>query len=129
MAIRRGAIRVQDPVYASRAAMKFFPLVYAGLWRRPARTILTALCISIAFLLLGLLQGVNAGFARAIADAHRDLLVTSTRVRGGGKMPISAMATIHSIPGVKEVAPRAYFMGSYRDPATKYTVAAIATQP
>lgn len=109
--------------------MKFLPLVWAGLWRRPARTILTALCITIAFLLLGLLDGVNAGFAKSIADAHRELLVTNTRVRGGGQMPISAMATIQSIPGVKVVAPRAYFMGSYRDPVAKNMVAAIATQP
>jgi putative ABC transport system permease protein len=109
--------------------MKFLPLVWAGLWRRPARTILTALCIIIAFLLLGLLDGVNAGFAKAIADAHRDLLVTNTRVRGGGQMPISAMATIQSIPGVTEVGQRAYFMGTYREPAAKNMIAAIATQP
>jgi putative ABC transport system permease protein len=109
--------------------MKFLPLVWAGLWRRPARSILTGLCIAIAFLLLALLDGVNAGFAKAIADAHRDLLVTNTRVRGGGQMPISAMATIQSIPGVKEVAQRAYFMGSYREPASQNTLAAIATQP
>src|SRR6267378_2468188 len=61
------------------------------------------MCIAIAFLLLGLLEGVNAGFAKAIADAHRDFLVTNTRVRGGALMPISAMAKIQSIPGVKEV--------------------------
>jgi putative ABC transport system permease protein len=109
--------------------MKFLPLIWAGLWRRPARSILTAMCIVIAFLLLGLLDGVNAGFAKAIADAHRDLLMTNTRVRGGGQMPISAMATIQGIPGVKEVAQRAYFMGSYREPASQNTVAAIATQP
>jgi putative ABC transport system permease protein len=87
------------------------------------------MCIVIAFLLLGLLDGVNAGFARAIADAHRDLLMTNTRVRGGGQMPISAMATIQSIPGVREVAQRAYIMGSYREPAAQNMVAAIATQP
>lgn len=109
--------------------MRFLPLVWAGLWRRPARTLLTGLCIVIAFLLLGLLDGVNAGFAKAIADAHRDLLMTNTRVRGGGQMPISAMATIQTIPGVKEVAQRAYFMGSYREPAAQNMVAAIATQP
>jgi putative ABC transport system permease protein len=109
--------------------MKFLPLVWAGLWRRPARSILTATCIVIAFLLLGLLDGVNAGFAKAIADAHRDLLMTNTRVRGGGQMPISAMAMIQGIPGVKEVAQRAYFMGSYREPAAQNMVAAIATQP
>jgi len=33
------------------------PLVWAGLWRRPVRTILTASSIVIAFVLLGLLQG------------------------------------------------------------------------
>ena len=87
------------------------------------------MCIAIAFLLLGLLEGVNAGFAKAIADAHRDFLVTNTRVRGGAPLPISAMAKIQSIPGVKEVAQRAYFMGNYRDVSPKDMVAALATQP
>ena len=64
-------------------SMKFLPLVWAGLWRKPIRSILTALCIAIAFVLLGLLQGVNAGFARAIANAHREFLITQSRVRGG----------------------------------------------
>ena len=109
--------------------MKFLPLVFAGLWRRPARSILTGTCIVIAFLLLGLLEGVNAGFAKAIADAHRDFLVTNTRVRGGAQMPISAMAKIQSIPGVKEVAQRAYFMASYRDAAPDKMIAALATEP
>ena len=109
--------------------MRFLPLVWAGLWRRPLRSILTAICIVIAFVLLGLLEGVNAGFARAIANAHRDFLVTNTRVRGGAPMPISAMAEIQSLPGVKEVAPRAYFMGRDRDPSLKSSIVAIATYP
>ena len=109
--------------------MKFLPLVCAGLWRRPVRSVLTAACIVIAFLLFGLLQGINAGFAKAIADAHRDFLVTNTRVRGGGMMPISAMAKIQSIPGVREVAPRAYFRASYRDPSPNKAIAALATVP
>jgi putative ABC transport system permease protein len=109
--------------------MKFLPLVWSGLWRRPARSILTGMCIVTAFLLLGLLDGVNAGFAKAIADAHRDLLMTDTRVRGGEQMPISAMATIQGVAGVKEVAQRARFTGSYREPAAQNMVAAIATQP
>src|SRR5580692_7049797 len=109
--------------------VRFIPLVWAGLWRRPARSILTGLCIVIAFLLVGLLDGVNAGVAKVIAEAHRDLLVTDTRVRGGGQMPISAMASIQGIAGVKEVAQRAYFMGSYGDPATQNMIAAIATEP
>jgi len=109
--------------------VKFLPLVWAGLWRRPVRSILTALCITIAFVLLGLLEGVNAGFAHAIAEARREFLITNTRVRGGAPMPISAMGKIQSLPGVKEVAPRAYFIGTYRDPGIRSSVVAIATQP
>ncbi len=103
--------------------------MWAGLWRRPVRSTLTALCIVIAFVLLGLLEGVNAGFTRAIANAHRDFLVTNTRVRGGTPMPIAALATIRSMPGIAEVAPRAYFVANYRDPSPKYTVVALATEP
>lgn len=109
--------------------MRFLPLVWAGLWRRPLRSVLTAACIAVAFLLLGLLEGVNAGFARAIADAHRDLLVTNTRVRGGAPMPISDMAKIYGVAGVVDVAPRAYFLGYFGDPVPKNGVAALATEP
>ncbi|HEX6398387.1 MAG TPA: ABC transporter permease [Steroidobacteraceae bacterium] len=108
--------------------MKFMPLVWAGLWRRPVRTILTAGSIVIAFVLLGLLQGVNTGFDRAIAAANRNFLVTGTRVRGGANMPISAMSKILGVPGVKAVAPRAYFMEDDRRSKENY-LAAIATEP
>jgi len=106
--------------------LKFLPLVWAGLWRRPARTIFTGLCIVIAFLLLGLLQGINAGFDRAIADAYRDFLITDTRVRGGTQFPVAAMATIRAIPGVTKVTMRAYFTGWQREPNDG--LAALATE-
>jgi putative ABC transport system permease protein len=104
------------------------PLVWAGLWRKPVRTILTAASIVIAFVLLGLLQGVNTGFDRAIAAANRNFLVTGTRVRGGANMPVAAIPKILAVPGVKAVAPRAYFMED--DGRSKeYFLAAIATEP
>jgi putative ABC transport system permease protein len=106
--------------------VKFFPLVWAGLWRRPVRSVLTAICIAIAFVLLGLLQGVNAGFERSIARSQRDMLTTRPRVRGGANMPISAIDEIRKISGVKEVTMRAYFMGKKGD---NDGLAAIATQP
>jgi putative ABC transport system permease protein len=109
--------------------LKFLPLIWAGVWRRPVRSILTALCIVIAFVLLGLLEGVNAGFERAIAHANRQLLVTDIRVRGGAPMPISALATLRSLPGIAEVAPRAYFVANYRDESPKSSVVALATDP
>lgn len=106
--------------------MKFFPLVWAGLWRKPVRSFLTAICIVIAFVLLGLLQGVNAGFDRAIANANRNTLVVQTRVRGGANMPISSIDEIRKISGVKEVAERAYF---YYTQGDADGVGALATVP
>jgi putative ABC transport system permease protein len=108
--------------------VKFFPLVWAGLWRRPVRSVLTAICIVIAFVLLGLLQGVNAGFERAIAAANRNVLAVTTRVRGGAHMPIASIDEIRKVPGVKEVVPRGYFMGSVGDPGEQI-LAAIAAEP
>src|SRR5262245_4696794 len=101
-------------------------LVWANLWRKPARTILTGLSIAMAFLLIGLLQGVNAGFAESIAKASRDILMTDARVQGSPPMPISMLEEIRKLPGIRTVAVRAYFIGDYRPPLT---LAAIATQP
>jgi putative ABC transport system permease protein len=109
--------------------MKYLPLVWAGLWRRPARTLFTGMSVVVAFLLFGLLQGVNAGFARSIANAHREFLVVDTRVRGGGMMPVAAIAQIKSISGVREVAPRGYFTGTVHGADPRNYVAALATLP
>jgi len=106
--------------------MRFLSLVWAGLWRVPIRTILTAISIAIAFVLLGLLQGVNAGFERAIDRANRNALVVQTRVSGSGPMPISYVEKIGRISGVTYVAPRAYF---YYSPGEVDGVGALATYP
>ncbi len=45
--------------------MKYFGLVWAGLWRKKTRTVFTMISIVIAFLLFGLLQGINQGFGTA----------------------------------------------------------------
>ena len=114
------------PKKKNQPAMKFLPLIWAGVWRKPVRTIFTALSIAIAFLLIGLLQGVNAGFAKTIAEARLDLLTTDARVRGSPPMPISMVEEIRKVPGVVQVVQRAYFTGVYRPPND---VAGLATEP
>jgi putative ABC transport system permease protein len=106
--------------------VKLLPLVWAGIWRKPARAIFTGLSIAIAFVLIGLLQGVNAGFDQAIAAARRDFLMTNVRVRGSPPMPIAMMEQIRTVPGVVAAVQRAYFVGTYRPP---YDIAALATEP
>lgn len=107
--------------------MKYFPLIWAGLWRRPARTIFTLLSVAVAFFLFGILQGLNDGFDKAIADQRLDRLITDPRVVGGPPLPIAALEQIERIPGVIHVAQRATLIGSYREP--KNMVAVLATDP
>ena len=47
--------------------MKYFSLVWAGLWRKKTRTTFTMISVVIAFLLFGLLQGINQGFSTSLA--------------------------------------------------------------
>ncbi|HXR90663.1 MAG TPA: hypothetical protein VN750_10310 [Steroidobacteraceae bacterium] len=40
--------------------MKYAPLIWSALWRKPADAVLTWLTVTVAFVLLGLMLGVNA---------------------------------------------------------------------
>jgi putative ABC transport system permease protein len=107
--------------------LNYLSFVWAGLRRRPTRLVFSALSIATAFVLFGTLEGLNAGFAKALADQDLNGLITDTKIPGGQGIPISAMEKIARIPGVTVVAPRAYFMGAYQQPNN--LVAALATDP
>src|SRR5580765_5993008 len=94
--------------------MKYLPLVWAGLWRKPARTIFTLLSIVVAFVLFGVLAGIDAGFARVVELSRQDRLFTDPRF--GTWMPISYAVLFAKIPGVTVVAPRWVLGGYYQDP-------------
>lgn len=94
--------------------MKYLPLLWAGLWRKPARTTLTVLSIAVAFILYGLLSGIDAGFAHSLAASRLDRLFTDSRF--GAPMQLSYAQQIEQVPGVLVVAPRRGLLGSYQDP-------------
>lgn len=94
--------------------MKYFPLVWNGLWRKPARTIFTVLSIAVAFILFGILSGVDAGFAHTLEVSRLDRLFTDSRFTA--PMPLSYADQIANVPGVTVVAPRSGLFGYYQDP-------------
>ena len=53
--ILRPAIAASPVTHETTRYLKFLPLVWAGLWRKPLRTVFTFLSIVIAFTLIGLL--------------------------------------------------------------------------
>jgi putative ABC transport system permease protein len=96
-------------------AMKYLPLIWAGLWRKPVRTIFTLLSIMVAFVLFGILSGIDAGFADVLARSRLDRLFTDPRF--GTLMPMSYGTEIAKVPGVTVVAPRMALRGYYQEPA------------
>lgn len=106
--------------------MKHLPLVWAGLWRKPSRTIFTMVCIAIAFLLFGLLQGVDSAFSLVVQQQKLDRLFVDPRVPGQ-PLPISYRAQIERIPGVTRITEVAFLPGYYQD--SKNGMLAVTTNP
>jgi putative ABC transport system permease protein len=94
--------------------LKYLPLVWNGLWRKPARTIFTLLSIAVAYVLFGILSGIDAGFAHTLEVSRMDRLFTDSRF--GAPMPLSYAEEIASVPGVTVVAPRSGLFGYFQDP-------------
>lgn len=104
--------------------MKYFRLVWAGLWRKKARTILTMLSIIVAFLLFGLLQGINQGFNDVVGNLDVNRLYISPKTAMDG-LPISYQARIKNVPGVEHVSHWTFFGGFYRE--ARNAIPAFAT--
>jgi putative ABC transport system permease protein len=91
-------------------------LVWAGIWRKRGRAILTLLSVVNAFLLFGLLQGLAGGLNNTVANAHADILLTASRISQIEPLPMAHLAQIKAVPGVRAVTPMVLFHGTYRLP-------------
>lgn len=107
--------------------LKYFHLIWAGLWRKRARTFFTMASIVVAFLLFGLLQGLNQGFKTVVTNLNVDRLYVSAKTNMTDGLPISYGARIKAVPGVKAVSHWTYFGGYFRD--ARNAIPAFATDP
>jgi len=106
--------------------MKFFPLVWAGLWRKRVRTALAMISVAIAFWLYGTLDAVNAAFGDALIAMTSDVRMrTQSRQNMRAGLPIAHRARIEAVPGVRDVGVSMYVGGYYRDSVDHVVVAAI----
>jgi putative ABC transport system permease protein len=105
--------------------VKFFRLIWSGLWRKPVRTILTLLSIVVAFMLFGTLQGVSQGLNQAVQKMDVDRLYVTPLHSQADPLPISYFEQLAEIPGVSAVSFLTYFGGFYRE--SRNNVSAFAT--
>jgi putative ABC transport system permease protein len=95
--------------------MKFRRLIFANLFRKKIRLILTVGSFAIALVLFTFLAVVKSAFNRGIDIAGADRLVVVDRVGLMNLMPISYDEKIAAIPGVKAVTHDHWFGGVYQD--------------
>lgn len=105
--------------------MKYLPLLWSGLWRKPVRTVLTTLSIAVAFVLFGVLHGVVAGFDRAVETMSDARLRVMNRANLFEALPIAYAARIAAVPGVKAVSHATVMVTYYQDPSNGVTAAAL----
>jgi putative ABC transport system permease protein len=106
--------------------MKFLPLVWSGIWRKPWRTVLIFLQVSVAFALFGVLQGLKTGVQHAVDAARADLLIVHSRlslIMEG--LPMSLLEPIRSVPGVRVAIPVELFGGYYQKPEQGVGIVAV----
>ena len=105
--------------------MRYLPLIWSGIWRKPGRSILIFLQVAVAFTLFGVLQGLKTGVEHAIAAARADLLIIHSRLSFGVPLPVSLLEQIRSVPGVREAIPVDLSVATYQNPNQHVGLVAI----
>jgi len=95
--------------------MRYLPLVWAAILRKPTRAVLTLLSVMVAFTLFGLTIGLNATFDLMAEKARADRIYTWPRFGGSG-VPVAVARQIEAIPGVKAVTAIGFIPGYVQDP-------------
>ena len=106
--------------------MRFLPLIWSGIWRKPGRTVLIFLQVSVAFALFGVLQGLKTGVEHVVSEIRADLLIVHSRLGLMDSLPLAGRERIQSVPGVKFVDPVDIFGATYQKPTQRLGVVALS---
>ena len=93
--------------------------------RRKVRTICTGMSLFVAFLLIGALMSIRAGFSRGIDLTGADRLVVSQKSSFNQPMPLAYQDRLASMPGIAMVTYLAWFPGVYQNPRNDFPKLAV----
>ena len=105
--------------------MRYLPLLWAGLFRKKTRTILTLLSITVAFALFGLLQAVEVAFESGADAADAKRLLTTARYSIIEPLPMAYQRRIEQVAGVVGVAYADWFGAKYQNESNAFPVFAV----
>ncbi|HKD44635.1 MAG TPA: FtsX-like permease family protein [Candidatus Angelobacter sp.] len=105
--------------------MKYRGLLFANLFRKKTRLVLTLGSFAVALFLFSLLALVKQAFSAGVDVAGVDRLVVINRTSIIQPLPVSYRDRILRIPGVKRVTYDNWFGGYYQDPKNVFSQFAI----
>jgi len=96
--------------------VKLFGIVWANLFRKRTRTVLTLLSLAVAFLLFVLLRAIAGSFTQGVSLAGTDRLNVSPKYSITDDLPLSQKQQILAVDGVEAVTQQNWFGGQYQNP-------------
>ena len=100
--------------------MKYLPLVWSAIWRKPTEAVLIWLAVTTSFTLFGSMLGLHAAYDQIVENARMDRLNVNVRFPGasptGILMPFALRDQILKVKGVSAVGTYVFVRGYYRDP-------------
>lgn len=105
--------------------MTDFSLILANLFSRKLRAALMIVAIFFAFLIFGMLAGVQNGFDSIGGSAGENRLVTVNKINFTQPMPIAYVNRIRAVDGVARASFANWFGGYYQDPKNQVMTFAI----
>ena len=110
-----GGVKRATTRCCGRYGMKFGRLIFANLFRKKVRLLLTIGSFAVALFLFAFLAVVKDAFGRGADIAGADRLVIINRVSIIQPLPLSYRDKILRIPGVKIITHNNWFGGVYQD--------------
>lgn len=109
--------------------MKYFPLIWSALWRKPVEAVLVWLAVTAAFTLFGLMAGLHVTYNQLIASSRMDRLDVNARFPAaspdGPLLPIALREQIARIEGVAAVGSYYWLWGHYQNPNKRARIIAV----
>ena len=96
--------------------MSLVGLMWANLFRKPTRTVLTLASVTVALLLFVLLRSISAAFDSGLAVTATERLIVVPKYSQVDDLPYAQKQQILSIEGVNGITHTSWFGGTYQDP-------------
>jgi len=109
--------------------MKYLPLVWSALWRKPAEASLIWLAVTASFTLFGLMVGLRTTYDQMIENSRMDRLDVNARFPSssptGNLLPIALRDSIARVAGVSAVGSYYELWGYYQEPSKRVRIIAV----